>query len=140
MLRCAGLDAVTHQRVNDARLAPVAWHSVIAGSTVSTVAVRDDQLDLAAELNRQWHRLAVEHGVIDSHGAFVLHPEDTIGLFPHPDHRCSTGCCGPDGVSGRNRVCTCGVEVATLVADCWTYQELWLDPSASGPSHRDRLQ
>jgi hypothetical protein len=31
-------------------------------------------------------------------------------------------------MDGRNRVCPCGAEVATLVADCYTYQELRLDP------------
>ncbi|MER5642859.1 hypothetical protein ABT095_38755 [Kitasatospora sp. NPDC002227] len=61
-------------------------------------------------------------------GTFVLHPEDATGLLPHPDRVRSTGCCGPDGMSGHNRVCSCGTEVATLVADCWTYQELRLDP------------
>ncbi|MGK4579578.1 hypothetical protein [Kitasatospora sp. HPMI-4] len=61
-------------------------------------------------------------------GTFVLHPEDTTGLLPHPDPRRHVGCCGPDGMSGGNRVCPCGAEVATLVADCWTYQELRLDP------------
>ncbi|MDH6710167.1 hypothetical protein P3T27_006916 [Kitasatospora sp. MAA19] len=60
--------------------------------------------------------------------AFVLHPEDTTGLLPHPNPRRPVGCCGPDGMNGSNRICSCDAEVATLAADCWTYQELRLDP------------
>ncbi|WP_052442562.1 HEAT repeat domain-containing protein [Streptacidiphilus neutrinimicus] len=72
LLQRAGLEVVGHGRVNDARPAPVAWRPVIAGNAVPTVAVRDDRPDLVSELNRQWHRLAVEHGVIDGDGEFLI--------------------------------------------------------------------
>ncbi|MFC1435177.1 PE-PGRS family protein [Streptacidiphilus sp. N1-3] len=45
---------------------------MIAGSTEPTLAVPDDHPDLVAELNRQWHRLAVEHDVINMDGEFLI--------------------------------------------------------------------
>ncbi|MDH6578225.1 hypothetical protein P3T29_003887 [Kitasatospora sp. MAP5-34] len=32
-------------------------------------------------------------------------------------------------MNSSNRICPCGAEAATLIADCWTYQELRLDPA-----------
>lgn len=61
-------------------------------------------------------------------GTLVLHPDDGLDLRPHPEHRRSVGCCGSSGVDGRNLVCRCGGEIGTLVGDCWTAQELRLDP------------
>ncbi|MFI9598550.1 HEAT repeat domain-containing protein [Streptomyces sp. NPDC052043] len=72
LLERAGLEVVGHGRVNDARPAAVAWRPVISGNAVPTVAVRDDRPDQVAELNRQWHRLAVEHSVIDGNGEFLI--------------------------------------------------------------------
>ncbi|MFH9982486.1 PE-PGRS family protein [Streptomyces sp. NPDC017179] len=72
LLERAGLEVVGHGRMNDARPAAVAWRPVISGNAVPTVAVRDDRPDQAAELNRQWHRLAVEHGVIDGNDEFLI--------------------------------------------------------------------
>ncbi|WP_208354406.1 hypothetical protein [Pseudaestuariivita rosea] len=31
-----------------------------------------------------------------------------------------SGCCGPSGIDGPNRICTCGAEVGTESSDCWT--------------------
>ncbi|MEU4038338.1 PE-PGRS family protein [Streptomyces collinus] len=72
LLGRAGLEVVRHGRVDDARPAAVAWRPVISANAVPTVAVRDDRPDQVAELNRQWHRLAVEHAVIDDNGEFLI--------------------------------------------------------------------
>ncbi|MEV5764237.1 hypothetical protein AB0L34_06660 [Micromonospora sp. NPDC052213] len=59
----------------------------------------------------------------------VIHPDDAPSLQLHPDFTRRTGCCGLDGERGPNRVCRCGAEVATLMADCTGAHELHLDPS-----------
>ncbi|MEU6382592.1 PE-PGRS family protein [Streptomyces bauhiniae] len=72
LLRRAGLEVVGTGQVPDARPPMTAWRPVIAASTEPTLAVPDDHADLVAELNRQWHRLAVEHGVFDADGEFLI--------------------------------------------------------------------
>lgn len=32
-----------------------------------------------------------------------------------------SGCCGPAGLDGPNRVCLCGAEIGTESSDCWTW-------------------
>lgn len=59
----------------------------------------------------------------------VIHPDDAPSLQLHPDFTRRTGCCGLDGKRGPNRVCRCGAEVATLMADCTGAHELHLDPN-----------
>lgn len=64
-------------------------------------------------------------------GCFVLHPDDAVGLEPHPDGLRNSGCCGHDGLDGPNRRCaSCHHEVATLCDDCWTTVEIRFEPSA----------
>lgn len=58
----------------------------------------------------------------------VIHPDDAPSLQVHPDSSRLGGCCGPFGDNGPNRVCACGAEVATLMADCYGPHELHLDP------------
>ncbi|MFF9359771.1 hypothetical protein [Streptomyces griseoluteus] len=72
LLHRAGLEKAGHGRVLVARPSGAAWRPVISASTKPTLAVPDDRPDLVAELNRQWHRLAVEHGVIDGDGEFLI--------------------------------------------------------------------
>ena len=72
LLRRAGLEVVGHGRVSGARPAAAAWRPVIAGSTEPTLVVPLDRGDLVAELNRHWHRLAVEHDVINTDGEFLI--------------------------------------------------------------------
>ncbi|MFK4108416.1 PE-PGRS family protein [Streptomyces sp. NPDC002176] len=72
LLHRAGLEVVEPGPVSDARPPTAAWRPVIAASTEPTLAVPDDRPDLVAELNRQWHRLAVEHGVFDAGGEFLI--------------------------------------------------------------------
>ncbi|MFJ2932985.1 PE-PGRS family protein [Streptomyces sp. NPDC087219] len=72
-LRRAGLDVVEGDRVEEVMRPWAAWRPVISGNTTPTVAVRTDTPELVAELNRQWHRLAIEHGIIGADGAFLIH-------------------------------------------------------------------
>lgn len=61
----------------------------------------------------------------------VLNREDLTGLTDHPDPRRHVGCCGRDGGHGPNIVCPrCGAEIGVIRDDCWTPQEVRLDPSA----------
>ncbi|MFE9097980.1 PE-PGRS family protein [Streptomyces sp. NPDC007264] len=72
LLHRAGLEVVGHGRVSNARPTAAAWRPVVAGSTEPTLAVPGDHADLVAELNRQWHRIAVEHDVINMDGEFLI--------------------------------------------------------------------
>ncbi|MFJ6843470.1 PE-PGRS family protein [Streptomyces griseoluteus] len=72
LLARAGLEKAGHGRVLVARPSRAAWRPVISASTEPTLAVPDDRPGLVAELNRQWHRLAVERGVIDGDGEFLI--------------------------------------------------------------------
>ena len=64
-------------------------------------------------------------------GTFVFAPGDVVGTVPVSDPARRNGCCGPDGMDGPNLKCAgCGAQVATEVADCWTWQEFRLYPDA----------
>ncbi|MEU8757669.1 hypothetical protein [Streptomyces sp. NPDC048659] len=72
--------------------------------------------------------LLVESG---PRGTLVLHPDDGLGMDPHPDPALRRGyCCGMDGEWGPNLVCGCGAVVATRYSDCYQVQELRLLPDA----------
>ncbi|MER8029582.1 PE-PGRS family protein [Streptomyces bauhiniae] len=72
LLHRAGLEKVGDGRVSEALPSRAAWRPVISANTVPTLTVPDDRPDLVAELNRQWHRLAVERGVIGADGEFLI--------------------------------------------------------------------
>ncbi|WP_237525509.1 PE-PGRS family protein [Streptomyces sp. SID4985] len=72
LLRRAGLEIAGQGRVREARPVSAAWRPVITGDRGPTVAVPSDHLDLVAEVNRQWHRLATEHAVVDTNGEFLI--------------------------------------------------------------------
>lgn len=52
-------------------------------------------------------------------GCYVINLADSRNLAIHTDPRRLAGCCGLDGCDGPNRVCACGIEVATEKSDCW---------------------
>ena len=61
----------------------------------------------------------------------ILNVSDLLALTPHPDGLRSGGCCGRDGSDGPNVVCpSCGLPVGTVSDDCWTAQEVRLDPGS----------
>ncbi|MFF1558276.1 hypothetical protein [Streptomyces sp. NPDC058279] len=60
----------------------------------------------------------------------VLAPVDVRGVVPLPHRR--HGCCGPSGSHGPNLACAgCGAEVAVETADCYTPQQVALDPAST---------
>ncbi|MFD0269401.1 hypothetical protein ACFVGY_22955 [Streptomyces sp. NPDC127106] len=63
----------------------------------------------------------------------VIGPDDVRGVEPIPRRR--QGCCGPSGSQGPNLACAgCGAEVAVETADCYTPQQIALDPRLTEPS------
>ncbi|MFR9794582.1 PE-PGRS family protein [Streptomyces sp. MS06] len=76
LLRRAGLEVVGHGQVSHARPTAAAWRPVIAGSTEPTFSVPNDHADLVAELNRQWHRIAVGKDVVNTDGEFLISVAD----------------------------------------------------------------
>ncbi|MFB6435540.1 PE-PGRS family protein [Streptomyces sp. NPDC056411] len=83
LLQRAGLEVVEDQRIEDVLPPRAAWRPVIAHGAAPTVAVRRDLPGPVAELNAQWHRLALGSGVIDADGVFLI---DVAGNWT---------CCGP---------------------------------------------
>ncbi|RLV04430.1 hypothetical protein CTZ27_10755 [Streptomyces griseocarneus] len=73
VLRRAGLEVVADPRVEGVLPPQAAWHPVVAFEAEPAVTVRHDRPDPVAELNAQWHRLAVEYGVVGEDGVFLLH-------------------------------------------------------------------
>ncbi|GLY78273.1 hypothetical protein Airi01_065400 [Actinoallomurus iriomotensis] len=64
-------------------------------------------------------------------GGFVLHPRDVTGSVRHPDAKRLTGCCGPSGLDGPNRICSeCGAELGIEESDCWKPQFIVTLPGA----------
>ncbi|WP_329454080.1 PE-PGRS family protein [Streptomyces sp. NBC_01497] len=84
LLRRAGLEAVRDGRVEEVPLPEAAWRPLISSGAKPTVAVRENRPDLVAELNAQWHRLAVSKGVIGEDGAFLI---DVAGARTAPGPR-----------------------------------------------------
>ncbi|PAZ17111.1 PE-PGRS family protein [Streptomyces sp. SA15] len=72
LLRRSGLEIVGERRVEEVLPPWFAWRRVIGFQAEPTVTVRADRPDLVAEINRQWHRLASEAGILDGDGAFLI--------------------------------------------------------------------
>jgi hypothetical protein len=68
--------------------------------------------------------------VTDFTGHFALRPDALLGVGRHPDPARWAGCCGPSGLGGPNRICTCGRELGTERADCLYAVAVYLDPQA----------
>lgn len=61
-------------------------------------------------------------------GWYFVNLQDTAGTRHHSDPRRLNGCCGLDGMDGKNILCRNGHEIGTERSDCWTSHFLWLDP------------
>ncbi|MFH9725397.1 PE-PGRS family protein [Streptomyces sp. NPDC017254] len=72
LLRRAGLEIVGDGRIEEVIRPWAAWRPVISYEAEPTVTVRSDRPELVAELNEQWHRLAVDLGIIGEDGAFLI--------------------------------------------------------------------
>ena len=72
LLERAGLEIVGDQRVEEVLPPRAAWRPVVSFEAEPTVAVRGDLPDLVAELNAQWHRLALSNGILGEDGVFLI--------------------------------------------------------------------
>lgn len=63
-------------------------------------------------------------------GWFMLNLADAVGTREHPEVRRLSGCCGPSGLNGKNKVCAQGHEIGTECSDCWMPHALMLDPKS----------
>ncbi len=52
-------------------------------------------------------------------GEYLVNLRDLTNTRHHPDSRRLNGCCGLDGVDGKNLVCNNGHEVGVERSDCW---------------------
>src|SRR5262249_54570211 len=52
-------------------------------------------------------------------GEYLVNLKDMINTRHHPDTRRLNGCCGLDGLDGKNTVCSNGHEVGVERSDCW---------------------
>ncbi|MFD8992579.1 hypothetical protein ACFVZ4_31600 [Streptomyces goshikiensis] len=123
-----------HDRDKDTRRAPSTvpqGHYVIdAEPWGPPYVVQNDQEDPKPAQSRGLLVSGEEGFVISAgvRGTVLMYPEDAPDLRPLPNWENSSGCCGPTGNEGLNRVCSCGAAVATLAADCFGPYELHLDP------------
>ena len=76
LLQHAGLEAVGDWRIEEVLPPRAAWRLVVSGGTTSAVVVRADLTDLVTEINAQWHRLAIDNGIIGEDGVFLI---DVVG-------------------------------------------------------------
>ncbi|MGW8954197.1 PE-PGRS family protein [Streptomyces sp. NPDC055709] len=78
LMERAGLEIVGDWPRDEDALPPrAAWRPVAAMGTEPTASVRFDRPDLVSEINAQWHRLAVEYGVIGADGVFLIDIADS---------------------------------------------------------------
>lgn len=71
-LRRVGLDVVGDGRGGNVLPPQSAWRWVGSGETRGIVAVRGDGPDAGIEVDVQWHRLAVDLGIVDEDGVFLI--------------------------------------------------------------------
>lgn len=62
-------------------------------------------------------------------GWFAVHLDDGHAMPRYALPGRMSGCCGPAGCDGNNRVCRNGHEVATEKSDCWMPHAILLDPA-----------
>ncbi|MEU8780360.1 hypothetical protein [Streptomyces sp. NPDC048637] len=72
LLQRAGLEIVGDRRTEEVLPPRAAWRPVIAFEAEPAETVRLDRPGRVAELNTQWHRLAVKEGVIGEDGVFLI--------------------------------------------------------------------
>jgi hypothetical protein len=63
-------------------------------------------------------------------GTLLVHLADAVFVRHVTDALRMSGCCGPSGTDGPNRLCTCDAEIGTEQSDCWTPHVLRLEPGA----------
>lgn len=74
--------------------------------------------------------IADGHYYTDGVGDYLINLRDVVNTAQHPNPSRLNGCCGLDGLSGRNTICLHGHEIGTERSDCWLAHSLALDPAA----------
>lgn len=72
LLQRAGLEIVGDRRTEEVLPPRAAWRPVVAFEAEPTVTVQIDRPDLVTELNTQWHRRAVNEGILGEDGEFLI--------------------------------------------------------------------
>ncbi|MEU0073701.1 PE-PGRS family protein [Streptomyces sp. NPDC006332] len=72
LLRRAGLEIAGAWRTEEVPPPSLAFRRVIGFETEPTATVRTDRPDLVDAVNREWHRLATDAGVLDGDGVFLI--------------------------------------------------------------------
>ncbi|MFF0161436.1 PE-PGRS family protein [Streptomyces sp. NPDC005263] len=72
LLRRAGLEIAGDWRTEEVLPPSMAFRRVIGFETEPTATVRTDLPDLVDSVNREWHRLATDAGVLDGDGVFLI--------------------------------------------------------------------
>jgi hypothetical protein len=72
LLMRAGLETVGDGGIEEVPSPRAAYRRVIGYEVVPAVAVRADRPDLAEAVNREWHRLATELGILGADGVFLV--------------------------------------------------------------------
>lgn len=70
---------------------------------------------------------------VDFTGCYAIRPNVLAGVGEHLDPARWSGCCGPSGAGGPNRICRCGRAVGTERSDCMWPAAVYLDPRAVHP-------
>jgi hypothetical protein len=70
-------------------------------------------------------------------GWYMLNLADAVGTKPHRESGRWNGCCGADGMDGKNTLCEKGHEIGTECSDCWMAHALMLDPKSVEMKKRD---
>jgi hypothetical protein len=78
-----------------------------------------------------YYMLASAADQTDSHtdGEFILNLKDIKNIQRHPNTDRLAGCCGLDGLSGINTVCTNGHEIGYMRTDCWLPHYIHIPPA-----------
>ncbi|MEU5951020.1 PE-PGRS family protein [Streptomyces sp. NPDC047525] len=72
LLRRAGLAIAGESRIENVLRPSAAWRGIGCGEARQVVAVRGDRHDLSAEVDAEWHRLAVDLGILGEDGVFLI--------------------------------------------------------------------
>lgn len=72
VLRAAGLDVLGTAAEAGGLDPAAAWKRVLSGSTRPYVVVDDEQDEYLDEVDRQWRRLAEEHGILSADESFLV--------------------------------------------------------------------
>lgn len=113
---------------------PVIFHCRTCGAALtSPLVLLRDQNQFRTEDGEDYipqgtYSLSDGEYFTQSKGRYLVNIKDAKNTRNHSDHRRLNGCCGLDGLDGRNKVCINGHEVGTEHSDCWMPHAIDLEP------------